>query len=173
MDALSVSEANLESYQLYNHYFYCLVLRENVFDCLTELGLNDFLDEANQLPDIMERFESSDRITVFALSDEVFAGLDDITRGQLLISAHIGEGSFPENKLFNGRMIETLASNVSLHIGRTGNKTVEVLCILKGCVYTDNYIFLPCFQLGILREWSADFSAKCLPSSQWCSAHYR
>ncbi len=143
MDALSVSEANLENYPLYNHYFYCLVLRENVFDCLTELGLNDFLDEANQLPDIMERFESSDPITVFALSNEVFAGLDDITRTLLFseiarettISAHIGEGRVPENKLFNGQLIETLASNVSLHIGRTGDKTVEVLCILKGCVY--------------------------------------
>ncbi len=110
---------------------------------MTELGLNDFLDEANQLPDIVERFESSDPITVFALSNEVFAGLDDITRGLLFseiarettISAHIGEGSVPENKLFNGQLIQTLASNVSLHIGRTGIKTVEVLCILKGCVY--------------------------------------
>ncbi len=108
-------------------------------DCLNELALNEFLTETNELPDIVERFESeTDPITVFALSNEAFAGLNDITRALLfniitretIISAHIGEGSIPENKLFNGQLIQTLASNVSLHIGKTRNSTVKVLYFL-------------------------------------------
>ena len=114
-------------------------------DCLNQLALNEFLTETNQLPDIVERFESleTDPITVFALSNEAFAGLDDITRALLFsniarettISAHIGEGRVPENRLFNGQLIQTLASNVSLHIGKTGSRTVKVLYFLVEVVY--------------------------------------
>ncbi len=114
-------------------------------DCLNELALNEFLTETNQLPDIVERFESleTDPITVFALSNEAFAGLDDITRALLFsniarettIAAHIGEGRVPENRLFNGQLIQTLASNVSLHIGKTGSRTVKVLYFLVEVVY--------------------------------------
>ncbi|XP_064405588.1 periostin-like [Halichondria panicea] len=115
-----------------------VMLRENVMDCLNELALNEFLTETNELPDIVERFESeTDPITVFALSNEAFEGLNDITRALLfniitretIISAHIGEGSIPENKLFNGQLIQTLASNVSLHIGKTRNSTVKVFYV--------------------------------------------
>ena len=113
-------------------------------DCLEELALNEFLTETIELPDIVERFESeTDPITVFAISNEAFAGLDDITRALLFsniarettISAHIGEGSIPKNRLFNGQLIQTLASNVSLHIGKTGNRTVKVLCFLIEVVH--------------------------------------
>ncbi len=63
-------------------------------DCLNELALNEFLTETDLLPDIVERFESeTDPITVFALSNEAFAGLDDITRALLLVK-------FPERQQF-------------------------------------------------------------------------
>ncbi len=98
--------------------------------------MSDFLSEVVQVPEVEDRLRSTDNgpTTVFAISDEAFSNLDDIARSllfsdiarELTISAHIGEGQFVEKKLYRGRLINTLASNVTLHIGRTGNRTVEV-----------------------------------------------
>ncbi len=114
-------------------------MRDTVFDCLEELDVSSFLSQVVQVTGLEDRLRSSvdednPPTTVFAISDEAFANLDDITRALLFsdiarestISAHIGEGQVPEKKLFRGQLINTLASNVTLHIGKTGNRTVKV-----------------------------------------------
>ena len=122
-----------------------VVLRNSVLDCLGELNLGEFLSQILQVPNIQGRLGSadSDEVTVFAPSNEALVNLDDITRGLLFgdatretsVSAHIGDGSFTTKRLSHGCFIDTLASNVTVHIGKIRmNETVKVCTLLLACL---------------------------------------
>ena len=120
----------------------------------------------------------------------------DATR-ETSVSAHIGDGSFTAKKCSHGSFIDTLAPNVTVHTGRTTNGTVKVktkilhgncmfaifftyniaanffskvglinkITIMLLATYIINFIY---FSTAILREWSSNFSNKCLSSKERC-----
>lgn len=105
-------------------------------ECLEELELSELQVVASQVPGLVERLSTEDGgpFTLFAPSNEAFSGLDLLARTllfseinrELILSAHIGDGNIPKNRLRGGQVINTLAVNVSVHIGQTQNGTNKV-----------------------------------------------
>lgn len=110
-------------------------LEQTVADCLVQLNLNEFLVELAQVPDILTRlsYPESEDVTIFAPSNEAIIDLDDITRALLFseetramtVGGHLGNGRIREKNFFNGRIVDTLAEDVSVHIGQAKNKTTK------------------------------------------------
>ena len=112
------------------------VLEESVLDCLVKLNLNEFLAELVQVEDLLTRLsdpESKD-VTIFAPSDDAIINLDDILRARLFsdetrattVGGHVVDGLILEKHLFHSGIVNTLANNISLHVGQVRNGTTKV-----------------------------------------------
>ena len=95
-------------------------LRDNVIQCLNDLGLTLFVDELTNLQDTftdeLQNNDSDTRVTIFAPPNEAFDDVGEIN-SLTVIEGHIANGRITSKKLFKGKVISTRADDVALHVG--------------------------------------------------------
>ena len=95
------------------------MLRDNVVQCLEDLGLTRFIDEASKLQELfnneLQSTNEDSQFTIFAPSNDAFTDAGEIASST--IEGHITESNIPSKSLFSGKLISTRVQNATLHAG--------------------------------------------------------
>ena len=98
-----------------------------MLDCLVELGLNSFLGELANAPELLEVLGSNSngdddddvaKFTLFAPSDEAFSAVSDLDRlsSREILGGHIVNGTVFSSRLREGRIVTPFDEEYALHV---------------------------------------------------------